>query len=43
MQKPVFHFNHYKSNGNGNGNVYLNLAFLAQNGEGTVRERSYVN
>ena len=28
------------SNGNGNGNDYLYLAFLAQNGEGTVTERS---
>ena len=36
----------FKSNGNGNvnsngnGNNYLNLAFLAQNGEGTAKERS---
>ena len=28
----------FKSNGNDNGNVYLYLAFLAQNGEGTVRK-----
>ena len=27
---------------NGNSNGYLNLAFLAQNGEGTVLERSEI-
>ena len=27
---------------NGNSNVYLYLAFLAQNGEGTVQERSKI-
>ena len=54
MQKSIFHFNHYfKNNGNGNGdgnvngnsngNDYLNQAFLAQNGEGTVQERSEKN
>ena len=36
MQKIVFDFN------KGNGNVYMYLAVLAQNGKGTLKERSEI-
>ena len=38
MQKTVL-ISSITFKSNGNGNDYLYLAFLAQNGEGTVRER----